>query len=70
MKKYLEYLKNNTEKKKEFESAVNAAVNSIADRHGFDSTSFSEKDYANSGPTMLGAWTVVILYTAACCGQN
>jgi hypothetical protein len=68
MKTYLEHLSKDEAKKKEFETAINNALIETAKKHGFDSIESEAKKYAND-QVQLGDYTIVILYTAACCGQ-
>lgn len=69
MKTYLEHLSKNEAKKNEFQTAINNAALKIAKEHGFDTIDKQADKYANE-PTMLGDYTVVALWTAACCGQG
>lgn len=66
MKTYLEHLSKDEIKKNEFETAVNNAMIDVAKKHGFDSIESEAKQYSN---TQLGAYTVKVAWTGACCGQ-
>lgn len=70
MKSYLEHLSKDETKKKEFEAAVNKAIDSVAEKHGFSPGDFQEKKYDSE---KLGAWdfTVQVGRTyVACCGGD
>lgn len=70
MKTYLEHLSKDEAKKKEFETAVNEAIDSVAKKHGFSPDNFQEKKY-DSETLNLWSFTIQVGRTwILCCGGN
>lgn len=70
MKAYLEHLSKDETKKKEFETAINNAIDGIAKEHGFDVAGFKEKNYSNSRSMAPTGFTIQVGRTwVACCGS-
>lgn len=66
MKDYFKQLSEDEKMKKEFETAINNAANSIAEKYGFDPSVFQEKDYVSNHKSEI-CWTSMLYNTRHCC---